>query len=145
MFFGAAEVDADGQTNMTAAGTLAQPKVKFPGLAGAASLRRWVRRPVLVVPRQSKRALVPRVQIASTTDPTRRTKLMTNLAVFEVGAPGVTLLARHPWTTDAELEAKTGFAFTPADHVTVTRLPDERTLDAIRSIDSKNLRHDLVG
>lgn len=145
VFFGAAEVDADGQTNMTAAGTLEKPKVKFPGLAGAASLRRWVRRPVLVVPRQSKRALVPRVQIASTTDPARRTKLITDLAVFEVGAPRATLLARHPWTTDAELDAKTGFAFTPTDNVTVTRFPDERTLDAIRSIDSKNLRHDLVG
>lgn len=145
VFFGAAEVDAEGQTNMTAAGSLEQPKVKFPGLAGAASLRRWVRRPVLVVPRQSKRALVPRVQVASTTDPNRRTKLITDLAVFEVGASGAMLLARHPWTTDAELEAKTGFAFERAREIAVTCPPGKTALDAITRIDSHNLRHDLVG
>jgi glutaconate CoA-transferase subunit B len=145
VFFGAAEVDGHGQTNMTAAGTLSQPKVKFPGLAGAASLRRWVRRPVLVVPRQSKRALVPEVQIASTTDPNRRTTLITDLAVFEVGSPQASLIARHPWTTDAELDDKTGFRFTRAEEVRVTPLPDERTALAIRSIDSNQLRHSLVG
>ena len=40
MFFGAAEVDGRGDTNLTAAGTLDRPKVKFPGVAGAATLRR---------------------------------------------------------------------------------------------------------
>lgn len=145
VFFGAAEVDAAGQTNMTAAGSLARPKVKFPGLAGAASLRRWVRRPVLVVPRQSKRALVPRVQVASTADPSRRTKLITDLGVFEVGAPEASLVARHPWATEPEIAGRTGFSYTLAEGLGVTDLPDERTLDAIRSIDSKNLRHSLVG
>ena len=66
MFFGAAEVDGRGDTNLTAAGTLDRPKVKFPGVAGAATLRRWVQRPVLVVGKQSRRNLVDRVQVAST-------------------------------------------------------------------------------
>jgi glutaconate CoA-transferase subunit B len=145
VFFGAAEVDPAGATNMTAAGSLGRPKVKFPGLAGAASLRRWVRRPVIVVPRQSKRSLVPRVQVASTSDPARRTTLITDLAVFEIGAPGATVVAHHPWTTEAELAERTGFAFTSSPSLAVTRLPNERTLDAIRTIDSKNLRHHLVG
>ena len=79
MFFGAAEVDGRGDTNLTAAGTLDRPKVKFPGVAGAATLRRWVQRPVLVVGKQSRRNLVDRVQVASTTDPGRRTRLITDL------------------------------------------------------------------
>jgi glutaconate CoA-transferase, subunit B len=88
MFFGAAEVDADGDTNLSAAGPLERPLVKFPGVAGAASLRRWVARPVIVLGRQSRRHLVPRVQVASTSDRGRRTRLLTDLGVFEVGAEG---------------------------------------------------------
>ena len=34
-------------------------------------------RPWLLVPRQSRRNLVPRVQVASTADPSRRTRLVT--------------------------------------------------------------------
>src|SRR4029077_19848452 len=52
MFFGAAEVDGNGDTHLTAAGTLEKPRVKFPGVAGAGTLRRWVHRPVLVVGKQ---------------------------------------------------------------------------------------------
>jgi len=46
VFFGAAEVDVHGRTNMTASGSLTKPRSKFPGVAGASNLRRWVRRPV---------------------------------------------------------------------------------------------------
>ena len=46
MFFGAAEVDGMGSTNLTGTGTLEKPQMKFPGVAGAATLRRWVHRPV---------------------------------------------------------------------------------------------------
>ena len=145
VFFGAAEIDGRGDTNMTAAGELARPKVKFPGIAGAGTLRRWVQKPVLVVPRQSKRALVREVQIASTSDPSRRTTLITDLGVFEVGPPEPTLVARHPWATEAELSERTGFANATAAPIAVNRLPDETTLDAIRSIDSDNLRQSLVG
>ena len=37
MFFGAAEVDAAGDTNLSCAGALDRPRVKFPGVAGAAT------------------------------------------------------------------------------------------------------------
>ncbi|AKU96345.1 3-oxoadipate CoA-transferase subunit B [Labilithrix luteola] len=144
IFFGAAEVDGQGRTNMSAAGSLARPKPKFPGLAGAASLRRWVKKPVLVVPRQSRRNLVPEVQVASTNDE-RRTMLVTDLAVFETGLPEARLVARHPWASEAEIADKTGFRYTTDAHLAVTSAPDERTLRAIRSIDSQNQRHALVG
>ncbi|TMQ02786.1 MAG: glutaconate CoA-transferase, partial [Deltaproteobacteria bacterium] len=41
VFFGAVEVDGAGRTNLSATGSLARPTVKFPGVAGACSLRRW--------------------------------------------------------------------------------------------------------
>jgi glutaconate CoA-transferase subunit B len=145
VFFGAAEVDGEGRTNMTAAGELRRPSVKFPGLAGAGSLRRWVKRPVLVMMKHSRRALVPRVQIASTADATRRTTLITDLAVFEVGPGAATLVARHPWATEAEIADKTGFSYTTRPLLPVTRAPDPAVTRAIRAIDSNDMRHALVG
>ena len=145
VFFGAAEVDGDGRTNMTAAGGLQSPKVKFPGVAGASSLRRWVKRPVLVMMRQSKRSLVPAVQVVSTTDPARRTTLITDLGVFEVGLPGATLVARHAWASEAEIAERTGFAYATAKDLPVTPPPDAHTLRAIRAVDSNDMRHAMVG
>lgn len=144
IFFGAPEVDGLGRTNMSAAGSLERPKPKFPGLAGAASLRRWVKKPVLVVPRQSRRNLVPEVQVASTDDD-RRTLLLTDLGVFETGLPEARLVARHEWATEAEISDKTGFRFTTAHDLAITKTPDERTLLAIRSIDREHQRRALVG
>src|SRR5206468_11718539 len=123
MFFGAAEVDGRGDTNLTAAGTLDRPKVKFPGVAGAATLRRWVQRPVLVVGKQSRRNLVDKVQVASTTDPGRRTRLITDLGVFELGASGARLVARHPWASEETISDRTGFEHAVADPLPVTLAP----------------------
>jgi glutaconate CoA-transferase subunit B len=144
VFFGAAEVDGQGHTNMTGSGDLANPGKKFPGVAGACSLRRWVARPVLVVGRHTRRTLVPRVQIASTRDPERRTTLVTDLAVFEVGAPEATLVARHPWTTEEEIADSTGFSYSVVRNLAVTPPPDEATRLAISAIDVRQLRHGLL-
>jgi glutaconate CoA-transferase subunit B len=145
VFFGAAEVDASGSTNMTASGSLERPRTKFPGVAGAATLRQWVRRPVLLVPRQSRRNLVPEVQVATTRDPRRSVTLISDLGVFELGARGARLLARHPWATEESITERTGFAFSVPESLPVTPLPDARTLAAIRSIDSRGQRDSLVG
>ncbi|SEU30113.1 CoA-transferase subunit beta [Stigmatella erecta] len=145
VFFGAAEVDARGRTNMTAAGSLERPRVKFPGVAGAATLRQWVRRPVLIVPRQSRRNLVPEVQVATTQDPRRPVRLISDLGVFELGAEGARLHARHAWATPAGISERTGFSFSVASPLPVTPPPDARTLEAIRTIDSHGFRDQLVG
>lgn len=145
VFFGAAEVDGAGCTNMTASGSLARPKTKFPGVAGAATLRQWVRKPVLLVPRQSRRNLVPAVQVATTRDPRRPVTLISDLGVFELGSAGARLLARHPWATEAHLRERTGFDFKVPESLPVTPLPDARTVAAIRAIDPKGQRDSLVG
>jgi glutaconate CoA-transferase subunit B len=145
VFFGAAEVDEHGRTNMTASGSLDTPRTKFPGVAGAATLRQWVRRPVLVVPRQSRRNLVPQVQVATTRDPRRTVRLISDLGVFELGASGARLLARHPWAELDTLRERTGFAFSAAEPLPITPLPDAPTLAAIRATDPRGLRDQLVG
>ena len=145
MFFGAAEVDAAGDTNLSAAGPLDRPKVKFPGVAGAATLRRWVARPVIVLGRQSRRNLVPKVQVASTTDPGRRTRLLTDLCAFDLGADGAALVARHPWASEETIAERTGFAYSTAPSLPVTPEPSPEHLRAIRRIDAGSLRDRLIG
>jgi len=146
MFFGAAEVDAAGDTNLSAAGPLERPRVKFPGVAGAASLRRWVARPVVVLGRQNRRNLVPKVQLASTSDPGRPTRLLTDLGVFELGgADGAALVARHPAATEAAIAERTGFPYRTVHPLPVTPPPSPECLRAIRRIDAGGLRDRLVG
>lgn len=145
MFFGAAEVDAAGDTNLSAAGPLDRPKVKFPGVAGAATLRRWVAKPVIVLGRQSRRNLVPKVQVASTTDPDRRTRLLTDLGAFDLGAAGASLVVRHPWATEETIAERTGFGYSTAPSLPVTPPPSPEHLRAIRHIDAGNLRDRLIG
>ncbi|GEN11451.1 glutaconate CoA-transferase subunit B [Myxococcus fulvus] len=145
VFFGAAEVDATGSTNMTASGSLERPRTKFPGVAGAATLRQWVHRPVLLVPRQSRRNLVPEVQVATTRDPRRDVRLISDLGVFELGASGARLTARHPWASTEDIAERTGFDFTVDDSLAITSLPDARTVAAIRALDPRGLRDQLVG
>jgi glutaconate CoA-transferase, subunit B len=145
MFFGAAEVDGAGDTNLSAAGPIEKPKVKFPGVAGAATLRRWIAKPVIVLGRQSRRNLVPKVQIASTSDPERRTRLLTDLGVFELGGDGAALVARHPWAAAEEIAERTGFSFQTSRPLPVTPAPSPDYVRAIRRIDSDGLRDRLIG
>ncbi|WP_370459115.1 CoA-transferase subunit beta [Aggregicoccus sp. 17bor-14] len=146
VFFGAAEVDAEGQTNMSASGSLSAVRTKFPGVAGAATLRQWVNRPVLVVPRQSKRNLVARVQVATTRDPAREARLVTDLGTWSIGGPlGARLLTRHPEVQLESIVQRTGFPFGVPELLPETPLPDAATLAAIRALDPLRLRDALVG
>ncbi len=144
VFFGAAEVDGEGATNLSAAGSLAKPRVKFPGVVGACSLRRWCKHPVLVVPRQNARSLVPRVHVRSTHDE-RRTRLLTNLAIFSIGDGGAILEAIAPDVSVEDVRARTGFAFREAEQIAQLVDPPADVLAAIQRLDPDNLRADLVG
>lgn len=147
VFFGAAEFDGSGATNMSAAGPLSSPTTKFPGLAGAASLRRWVKKPILVAPRQSKRTLVNRVQVASTSDPERVTRLLTDLGAFELGGRGrrARLVARNAWATLGEIRERTAFDYDIAHDLVVLEAPLRSTREAIRAIDVDGMCLGLVG
>lgn len=144
VFFGAVEVDGEGRTNLSAAGSLAAPRVKFPGVVGACSLRRWCKHPVLVVPRQHARCLVPRVHVRSTDDG-RRTRLLTDLALFSIGDGGAVLEAIAPHASIDDVRARTGFAFREAEPIARLFDPNADVLAAIRRIDPDNLRAELVG
>jgi len=145
VFFGAVEVDGHGRTNLSAAGSLAQPTVKFPGVVGACSLRRWCKRPVIVVPRHTRRSLVERVAVRSTEDDARRTRVLTDLAAFTVGGGGAVLEALAPGAALDAVRARTGFAYASA--VTLHTLPDPppHAVDVLHTLDPDHFRAALVG
>jgi glutaconate CoA-transferase, subunit B len=145
VFFGAVEVDALGRTNLSAAGSLARPSSKFPGVVGACSLRRWCKKPIIVVPRQTRRCLVPAVAVRSTEDDARSTTLLTDLGVFTVGPAGATLHALAAHATVELVEARTGFAFAVSSGLSTLDEPPAHALAAIRALDPHQLRVDLVG
>jgi glutaconate CoA-transferase, subunit B len=145
VFFGAVEVDAFGRTNTSAAGSLAQPTVKFPGVVGACSLRRWCKRPVLVVPRHTRRSLVERVAVRSTADDDRRTRLLTELALFTVGAGGAVLEAIAPGVVLDAVRARTGFAYASALTQHALSDPPPDVIEAIQKLDPEHFRRALVG
>lgn len=144
VFFGAAQIDALGATNLTAAGTLASPTTKFPGVVGACSLRRWCKRPVIIVPRQTRRALVPRVAVRSTIDD-RETTLLTDLARWTVGPDGAVLEAIAPHTSLDTISMSTGFPFLVDDALEVIPDPTSEARAVIAALDPDGLRFDLVG
>jgi glutaconate CoA-transferase subunit B len=144
VFFGAVEVDGEGRTNLSAAGSLDRPKVKFPGVVGACSLRRWCKRPVLVVPRQNARCLVARVTVKSTDDD-RRTRLLTDLAGFSIGPGGAVLEALAVHASLDDVRSRTGFAFRVTEPIATLADPTADALAAIRRLDPDNLRSELVG
>lgn len=145
VFFGAVEVDGLGRTNLSAAGSLDRPAVKFPGVVGACSLRRWCKRPVLVVPRQSKRALVAQVAVRSTDDAARRTRMLTDLGTFTLGAPGAVLEAIAPGAALDQIRARTGFGYTQAAALHTLPDPPDPVIDTLDALDPAGLRGELVG
>jgi glutaconate CoA-transferase subunit B len=145
VFFGAVEVDPLGRTNLSAAGPLRAPSAKFPGVVGACSLRRWCKKPVLVVPRQTRRCLVTRVAVRSTEDDRRRTRLLTDLGAFTLGEDGAVLEAIATHASYDDIVAATGFAFAVAHDVVALADPPPHALAAIRALDPEQLRAELVG
>ena len=144
VFFGAAQVDPFGSTNLSAAGSLGAPTVKFPGVVGACSLRRWCKRPIIIVPRQSRRVLVPRVAVRSTIDD-RRTRVLTDLGTFTVGPGGARLEHIAPHTSLDTIALSTGYPFTVADALDVVPDPSASERAVIAALDPDGLRFELVG
>jgi glutaconate CoA-transferase subunit B len=145
VFFGAVEVDGFGRTNLTGAGPLARPTVKFPGVVGACSLRRWAKHPVLIVPRHTKRCLVAKVNIRSTEDDARRTRLITDAGVFSVGPGGAILESLVGATTLAEVHARTGFQFAVDAHLAVIGDPPIAIRQTLQALDPDRRSDELVG
>lgn len=159
VMMGATQIDRHGNQNISAIGHFAQPKRQLLGSRGAPG-NTVNNRTSYWVPRHSPRVFVEQVDVVSGVGPARARaagpaaarfndihRVVTNLAVLDVGGPGDTLRVRsvHPGVTLEEVREATGceLAVDSPDAMTVpeTRLPTDEELVIIREVlDPKGLR-----
>jgi glutaconate CoA-transferase subunit A len=145
MFFGAAQTDAAARMNLTCIGEYARPKVKLPGPAGSTSIRPCVRKVIILAPRHSTRALVERVDFASSVPSpmNRETWVVTDLALMRLEGGRLHVASRHAGVRPDDLRAKTGFAIDGRAAAT-TPEPTREEMAAIVRHDPAGLRHRLI-
>jgi glutaconate CoA-transferase subunit A len=144
MFFGAAQVDALGRTNLTCIGDFARPKVKLPGPAGSTSMRAYVPKIVIIVPRHSPRSLTERVDFATTVASSRNrdTTVITDLALFRLRGGRLGLVSRSAGVPAEQVRARTGFTLDGDGEAAPGPTRDE--MRALERLDPGGIRHRMV-
>jgi glutaconate CoA-transferase subunit B len=149
MFLSGVQIDARGNTNVTAIGGLERPKVKVGGGGGGCNLSATVGALTLWSTRhRSGRALVERCDVV--TDLGHNPELglpgggpewlVTELGVFDFPDGRARLWQRYPDVSVEEVRAATGFAFEVADERATVPPPDPAALALIRAIDPLRVR-----
>jgi acyl CoA:acetate/3-ketoacid CoA transferase beta subunit len=155
VMMGATQVDRDGNQNISAIGDFTRPTRQLLGSRGAPG-NTVNNRTSYWVPKHSPRVFVEQVDTVSGVGPKRAKaagtaaaryndihRVVTNLAVFDVGGPDDTLrlLSVHPGVSVEEVQAQTGFDLGVTDDVATTREPSYSELVLIREmLDPKQLR-----
>ncbi len=145
MFFGAAQVDAWGNTNLTVIGSYEKPRVKLPGGAATAYLFPLVKR-IILWARHDRRTLVDRVDFVTGPGRVRlernlETFLCTNKALIEFTGEGPVLRALFPGVSVEEAQAESGFKLLVEGEPRVVEPPDELGMTVIREHDPEGLRY----
>ncbi|WP_088282698.1 CoA-transferase subunit beta [Kineosporia sp. A_224] len=156
MFLSGGQIDAYGNTNVTAIGGMPLPKIKLGGGGGGANISATIGALTVWTTRHgSGRTLVEAVDFL--TDLGHRTPagtraelghtgggpqwLVTELGVLDYTADGrARLVATFPDVTVAEVEKATGFALTVADEVGTVAEPTPAELAAVRAVDPLGVR-----
>jgi len=155
VMMGATQVDRHGNQNISAIGDFAKPKRQLLGARGAPG-NTVNNRTSYWVPKHSTRTFVEQVDVVSGVGPGRAKeagpaasrfndihRIVTNLAVLDVGGAGGTLrlLSVHPGVTVDEVREASGCEIQVGDDVPETRAPGMEELILIREVlDPKSLR-----
>jgi glutaconate CoA-transferase subunit B len=156
MFLSGGQIDAYGNTNVTAIGPLDRPKVKLGGGGGGCNLAATIRHLTLWTTRhRSGRALVERCDFV--TDPGHRTPegtraelgftgggpqwLVTELGVFDYGEDGRARLRQvFPDISVEQVKAATGFELRVAADLRPVPPPSAAEIAALRALDPLRVR-----
>lgn len=154
VMMGASQLDRHGNQNISAIGDWARPDRQLLGVRGAPG-NTVNNRTSYWVPRHSPRAFVEQVDVVCGVGPGRAReagaarfhdlhRIVTDLAVLDVGGPGgtVRLLSVHPGVTVDDVRSATGFELPlPDGDVPTTRAPRPDELVLIREmLDPRGLR-----
>lgn len=155
MFLSGGQIDAFGNTNVTAIGGMPKPKIKLGGGGGGANISATIGRLTLWTSRhRSGRTLVPQVDFL--TDIGHRTPegtraelgytglgpqwLVTELGVFDYPDDHARLVALFPDVTVDDVAQATGFELRTADHLGTVAEPTREELAAVRASDPLAVR-----
>ena len=145
MFFGAAQVDVEARINLTCIGDYRRPTIKLPGPAGSSSMRPYVRKVVIMIPRHSKRTLVERVDFATAVASPRNceTTVVTDLGRLVLRDGRLRLSERHKGVELQELKAKTGFDL-GGETGAETPEPTPEEMKVLSELDPGGIRHRMA-
>jgi acyl CoA:acetate/3-ketoacid CoA transferase beta subunit len=153
VMMGASQLDRHGNQNISAIGDWTRPDRQLLGVRGAPG-NTVNNRTSYWVPRHSPRVFVEQVDVVSGVGPARARdagagrfhdihRIVTDLAVLDVGGPGGTVRLRsvHPGVTVDEVHEATGFDLAVPDDVSSTREPRMDEIVLIREVlDPRGLR-----
>ena len=131
-FLGAAQVDGQGRTNVSAIGDWHKPKVRLPGGGGGAVMLPTARRAVTWRTEHSKRTMVEKLDFITAGGGMHG--VVTPIAVFVKREGRLALQSWHPESSLEEVQARTGFEFDAAG-AAPSPAPSAREAQALRELD----------
>ena len=131
-FLGAAQIDAEGRTNVSCIGDWHRPKVRLPGGGGAAVMIPTAKRVATWRTEHTPRTLVEKLDFVTGAGNTAA--VVTPLAVFARKSGRLALESWHPESSIEEVRRRTGFSF-DAKNARPTTKPTERERAALASLD----------
>ena len=131
-FLGAAQIDGQGRTNVSAIGDWHNPKVRLPGGGGGAVMLPTARRAVTWRTEHSRRTLVEELDFVTASGGMHG--VVTPIAVFVKRDGRLALQSWHPAVTLDVVRGRTGFAF-DAEGAQPTTPPTAAEVEALRSLD----------
>jgi glutaconate CoA-transferase subunit B len=154
-FLGAAQIDRFANINTTVIGDYRSPQVRLPGAGGAAEIASSARE-VLIMLRQSKRALVEKLDFVTSAgyldggDGRERlgvsgrgpSAVITDLGILTPDLPTreLTLTSLHPGVTAGQAIAATGWPLKVAPNLAHTAPPSVTELAALRDLNQRTAR-----
>jgi len=137
MFFGAIQIDAQGRTNLHRLDT----GNKLPGIAGASTMRRKVKRAILYSTRHTTATFVPKVDVITTTPrPGDSALAITPAAVLCLEPNGARIESLMPSYRAEIVQEQTGFELSWSDRLETLPPPSTRELTALQRLDPKGSR-----
>jgi glutaconate CoA-transferase subunit B len=150
MFLGAAQVDRNGNTNLSLIGDVERPKVQLPGGAASAFLMPITPKVVVWVTRHSNKVFVEEVDFVTGQGYNHRSEaykvneivVISNLAVMNFKNPERMMQIQyyHPGHTVEEVKENTGFDLRVAPNAAETPVPTQDILELIEAIDRVGVR-----
>jgi glutaconate CoA-transferase subunit B len=152
------QMDRWAQTNISALGDIAKPKVQLLGVRGYPG-NSISHRNSMFVPNHSKRTfvesevdVVASVGFAGKRWPDGKPRevdigiVVTNLCIMDFNGPdhAARVISLHPGVTFEEVEAETGFPLLRADRVATTPEPTDEQIAMIRRLDPHDIRAGVI-